>query len=354
MRRPLRQAIRIRSLSCPFRVIRGCIFLSLGDSTVNYRTLGRTGYSVSEIGFGAWGIGGSMWQGSDDAESLRALHTAVDLGVNFIDTAYGYGDGHSEELIGRLLKERKEEIRVSTKIPPMDGHWPGRGNVPVRAVFPRRHIIACTERSLRKLGVDIINIQQFHVWHDNWLSEGEWWETIEELKQQGKIRYFGVSINDHEPDTALKLVASGKVNTVQVIHNIFDQSPEDELYPLCIEKNVGVIVRVPFDEGGLTGKITPDITFPPGDWRNGYFRGDRKRQVFERVEKLKPLLGEEAATLPELALRYILSFDAVSTVIAGVRKPDHARENCAVSDGGKLSPKLLKELKKHQWRRNFY
>jgi len=207
---------------------------------------------------------------------------------------------------------------------------------------------------LRNLGVDVIDVQQFHVWHDNWLRESEWWETILELKEQQKIQFFGVSINDHAPETALELVRSGKADTIQVIYNIFDQSPEAELFPLCIEKNVGVIVRVPLDEGGLTGAITPETTFPEHDWRNNYFRGERKREVYERVAKLKTLLGEEAQTLPELALRFCLSHKAVSTVIVGTRKSAHAIANAAVSDGRTLSPQLLAELKKHQWRRNFY
>ncbi|MGC8897544.1 MAG: aldo/keto reductase [Bacteroidota bacterium] len=321
---------------------------------MKYRALGKTGLSVSEIGFGAWGIGGWMWKDSDDAESLRALHTAVDNGVNFIDTALVYGDGHSEWLVGKLLKDRKERIYVSTKIPPANRRWPASPHIPAAEAFPRKHIIESTERSLRNLGVDVIDLQQFHVWHDNWLRESEWWETILELKEQGKIQFFGVSINDHAPETALELVRSGKADTIQVIYNIFDQSPEVELFPLCIEKNVGVIVRVPLDEGGLTGAITPETTFPEHDWRNNYFRGERKREVYERVGKLKTLLGEEAQTLPELALRFCLSHKAVSTVIVGMRKSGHASANATVSDGRTLSPQLLAELKKHQWRRNFY
>jgi len=321
---------------------------------MRYRALGKTGLSVSEIGFGAWGIGGWMWKDSDDTESLRALHTAVDNGVNFIDTALVYGDGHSERLVGKLLKDRGERIYVATKIPPANRRWPASPHIPATEAFPRKHIIESTERSLRNLGVDVIDVQQFHVWHDNWLRESEWWETILELKEQQKIQFFGVSINDHAPETALELVRSGKADTIQVIYNIFDQSPEAELFPLCIEKNVGVIVRVPLDEGGLTGAITPETTFPEHDWRNNYFRGERKREVYERVAKLKTLLGEEARTLPELALRFCLSHKAVSTVIVGTRKSAHAIANAAVSDGRTLSPQLLAELKRHQWRRNFY
>jgi len=321
---------------------------------MNYRTLGRTGLKVSEIGFGAWGIGGGMWQDSDDTESMRALHRAADLGVNFIDTALAYGDGHSEQLIGKFLKERKERIYIATKIPPKNRLWPARRDLPVTEAFPKDYIIDCTEKSLKNLGVDCLDIQQFHVWVDEWLCQGDWQEAIQNLKEEGKLRAFGVSINDHAPDTALKLGASGLVDTFQVIYNIFDQSPEKKLFPLCRERNIGVIVRVPFDEGSLTGRITPRTTFPARDWRNRYFRGDRKRQVWERVQALQKLVGREVQTLPELALRYCLTPPEVSTVIPGMRKVAHVEANCAVSDGRTLSSFLIEELKKHAWEKNFY
>jgi len=321
---------------------------------MNYRTFGRTGIKVSEIGYGAWGIGGAMWQGSEDDESMRALHKAVDLGVNFIDTALAYGRGHSENLVGNLLKERKERVFVATKIPPKNGEWPARKESKLNEAFPREHIVKCTERSLRNLRVETIDIQQFHVWNDEWTDESEWWDAVSELKEQGKIRFFGVSINDHQPENALRLGASGKVDTFQVIYNIFDQSPEELLFPFCQKNNIGVIVRVPFDEGALTGSITTESTFPPGDFRNGYFGGDRRGQVVDRVSKLKQLLGTEAATLPELALRFTLSHPAVSTVIPGMRTVRNVEANCGVSDGRALSDRLRAELKNHRWERSFY
>jgi aryl-alcohol dehydrogenase-like predicted oxidoreductase len=321
---------------------------------MNYRTFRRTGIKVSEIGYGAWGIGGAMWQGSEDDESMRALHRAVDLGVNFIDTALAYGRGHSETLVGNLLRERKERVFVSTKIPPKNGEWPARKGSKLNEAFPREHIVKCTERSLRNLQVETIDIQQFHVWNDDWTDESEWWDAVSKLKEQGKIRFFGVSINDHQPENALRLGASGKVDTFQVIYNIFDQSPEEQLFPFCQKNNIGVIVRVPFDEGALTGSITTESTFPPGDFRDKYFRGDRKGQVVDRVDKLKQLLGTEAAVLPELALRFTLSHPAISTVIPGMRTVRNVESNCAVSDGRALSDKLRAELKNHRWERNFY
>jgi len=321
---------------------------------MQYRPLGSTGLQVSEIGFGAWGIGKTMWRGAEDEESLRALHRAADLGVNFFDTARVYGDGHSERLIGRFLKERTGEILVASKIPPKNGLWPAHSGTTTAETFPVEHILRITDESLRNLGREVIDLMQFHVWSDEWVDDPEWLEGILQLKQQGKIRYFGVSINDHQPGSALKLVASGSVDVVQVIYNIFDQSPEEQLFALCQKKGVGVIARVPFDEGGLTGSITPETLFPERDWRNRYFRGERKREVHERVERLKMLLGSDARTMPELALRFCLHHDAVSTVIPGMRSVGHVESNCALSDGRKVPAELVAELRAHRWERNWY
>jgi aryl-alcohol dehydrogenase-like predicted oxidoreductase len=317
---------------------------------MKYRTLGRTGIEVSEIGYGAWGIGGLQWTGGDDEEARRALNLAIDQGLNFIDTALAYGDGHSERLVGALARSRKERVCLATKVPPKNREWPAR-DVPLREVFPHDYIIKCTEQSLRNLGVDTIDIQQFHVWHDNWTDDSEWSDALLKLREQGKVRYFGLSLNDYQPWNALKALRQGHIDTVQVIYNIFEQAPEDELYPVCQELNIGVIARVPFDEGGLTGAITPATTFPEGDFRAWFFRGDRKRKVYERVERLKALLGDEAASLPELALRYTLSYNAVSTVIPGMRSTRHVAANISYSDGRRLSPELLARLKQFAWDR---
>lgn len=319
---------------------------------MKYRRLGRTGWQVSEIGFGGWGIGGTLWRGGEDPESLRALHEAVDRGVNFIDTALVYGDGHSERLIGQLLRERTERIYVATKVPPKNRVWPARG--PLQEVFPRLHIIDSAHRSLKNLGVDRIDLLQLHVWNSDWLRESEWFETLSELQEQGIVSRFGVSLNDHQPQSGLELVKSGRVDTVQVIYNIFDQSPEDQLFPLCREHDVGVIVRVPFDEGSLTGQITPHTTFPKKDWRNLYFKGDRKQQVYGRVQRLQTLLDTEIRTLPELALLFCLHPEAVSTVIPGMRCVRHVRENTSVSDRPPLPPERREDLRAHRWIRNFY
>lgn len=321
---------------------------------MNYRTLGKTKLRVSEIGFGAWGIGGGLWQGSDDQESMKALHRAADLGVNFIDTALAYGKGHSERLVGRFLKERRDDVNVATKIPPKNGEWPALPGSELRDVFPANYIRKCTEESLKNLGKETLDLQQFHVWLDEWSDEQEWQDEVAALRQEGKIRFVGISINDHQPWNAVRTVESGKIDTVQVIYNIFDQSPEDELFPLCRMHEVGVIVRVPFDEGALTGKITPETIFDRGDFRFRYFRGERKQEVFERVLRIRELLGEQDSALPELALRFCLHHPAVSTVIPGMRAVKHVEQNVSVSDGKALSPHLVSTLRNHRWEKNYY
>jgi aryl-alcohol dehydrogenase-like predicted oxidoreductase len=321
---------------------------------MNYRILGKTGLEVSEIGYGAWGIGKGLWIGASDDESIKALHRSIDLGLNFIDTALGYGDGHSERLVGRLVKERSETIFVATKIPPKNGQWPARSEVPVAETFPAAHVIASTEESLKNLGLEAIDVQQFHVWSDEWVKQGDWLEAVQKLKAQGKVKFFGVSINDYQPENAIKLIETGAVDTVQVIYNVFEQGPEDHLFPVCERHNVGVIVRVALDEGGVTGKITPDSRFEEGDFRNNYFRGDRKQQIYKRVQNIVSDLGISFDEVAETALRYDLSHSAVSTVIVGMRSVRNVERNCQVGDGRGLPREKVEKLKAHRWIRNFY
>lgn len=323
------------------------------------RALGRTGYQVSEVGFGAWGIGGGLWLGSSDEDARRTLHAALDAGVTFFDTALSYGDGHSERLMGEVLAgaEGGDRLIVSTKIPPMNFEWPASATTPITRAFPARHVIDCVEKSLRNLGVEALQVEQFHVWHDIWLESGAWDETrgaMDRLKREGKVLHWGVSINDHAPETALELLEDPLIETAQAIYNIYDRSPEKDLLTLARDRRIGVIVRVPFDEGALTGSIGPDTQFADGDFRSRYFRGDRKREAARRAGALCELLGAEAATLPELALRFILSRPEVSTVIPGMRRPEHAASNAAVSDGRALSPSLLQRLGDHAWDKNWY
>ena len=321
---------------------------------MNYRTLGKTGLKVSEIGYGAWGIGKSLWIGASDEESAKALHRSIDLGLNFIDTALGYGDGHSERLVGSVVKERPEMIYVATKIPPKNQVWPAPSGVPVSETFPAEHVIACTEQSLSNLGLERIDVQQFHVWSDEWVNQGDWLEAVQKLKRQGKIHSFGVSINDHQPENAIRLIETGAVDVVQVIYNIFDQSPEDKLFPACEQHQIGVIARVALDEGGLTGKITPDTKFEAGDFRSGYFRDDRKEQVYKRVQNIVSDLDVPIDQMAETALRYVLSNPAVSTVIPGMRSVRNVERNCQIGDGRGLPSDQVKKLKNHRWARNFY
>ncbi len=322
---------------------------------MKYRKLGRTNWDVSEIGYGAWGIGGTMWLGASDKESLAALHRAIEQGVNFIDTALVYGDGHSEQLVGKVVKESPRKVYVATKAPPKNRLWPARPGIGIEEAFPLDYIVRSTEESLRNLGVEAIDLQQLHVWNPDWLSRDEWRRGLEDLKTQGKVRAFGISINDHQPDTALGIIDTGLIDTVQVIYNIFDQTPERNLFPACIRHNIGVIVRVPFDEGALTGRITEHATFPEGDFRNFYFRGDRKKQVAERVAALvRDLDLDDSSHLPGVAMRFCLSHPAVSTVIPGMRTIGSVDANVMASGQGPLPPGVIEILRRHTWERDFY
>ena len=317
------------------------------------RRLGRTGLDVSEIGFGAWGLGATMWRGVSDDDGIAAVRAAIDAGVTFIDTALAYGDGHSEQLIAKAAPV----VTVATKIPPKGGGWPAQSDSKIEEVFPADYVRACTERSLANLRRDALDVQQFHVWHDNWLERPGWDATrreMEKLSAEGKVRHWGISINDHSPETALRALSDPIFETAQVIYNIFDRSAERDLFALARERDLGIIVRVPFDEGALTGAIRPETTFPEGDWRHRYFSGDRPAEAARRADALRPLLGEEAKTLPELALRFILSRPEVSTVIPGMRRAEHARANAAASDGRVLSAGLLETLRAHAWDKNWY
>jgi len=314
-----------------------------------YRKLGTTEAEVSEIGFGAWGIGGKQWQGAQDDESMRALKRAFELGVNIVDTALAYGDGHSERLVGKAVRKAFGRILVATKIPPKNRIWPTKPEMPIADVFPYDYILQSTNESLRNLGIEQIYLQQFHVWTDAWVKTEEWQRAIEDLRRSGKVRFFGISITEHDPDSALEAIKTGAITAVQVIYNIFDQSAERNLFPLCERMKVGVLARVPFDEGALTDNITEDTRFEPGE-----FRGDRKRQVVEHVEALKRDLQGCPGTLAEIALQFCLSHNAVTTVIPGMRRIETVEMNCRVANSGPLDAKTLAILRRHKWDKNFY
>ncbi|MGH9720310.1 MAG: aldo/keto reductase [Bryobacteraceae bacterium] len=321
---------------------------------MQYRKLGRTHMSASEIGYGAWGIGGKQWLGGNDDESMASLQRAFELGLNFIDTALAYGDGHSEKLVGEAVRNAPHKVYVATKVPPKNRLWPARPGIGIQEVFPYNYILRSTEESLRNLKADALDLQQLHVWNPEWIARDEWRRAFEDLKKSGKALAAGISINDHQPDSALEIVRTGLVDTVQVIYNIFDQTPERNLFPLCRERSVGVLARVPLDEGSLTGKIREDTKFEPGEFRAYYFRGDHKRQVVERVDALLRDLGTANGLLPEVALRFCITHSAVSTAIPGMRTLRNVEANCRISDRGALSEEVLHILRRHAWEKNFY
>ena len=316
------------------------------------RPFGRLGWPVSEVGYGLWGVGG--WTGSDDDESVEAIERSIALGCTFFDTALAYGDGKSEALLGRVLaRHRGTPLVVATKIPPKNRRWPARADYRLDDVFPADYIRQATETSLENLGVSSIDVQQFHVWTDEWAADERWQRAVDGLKREGLIKSFGISINRWEPTNVLKALRTGLVDSVQVVYNIFDQNPEDELFPMCRDLGVAVIARVPFDEGSLTGTMTRDMTFPEGDWRNLYFPPDKLGPILDHVDALRPDVPP-GMTMPELALRFILANPDVTTVIPGMRRLRHVEAKLGVSDGRPLDPAVMAAMRRHRWTRTYF
>ncbi len=314
---------------------------------MNYRQFGRTGWQVSEVGYGMWGMGG--WSGSDDAESLKSLQRAVDLGCNFFDTAFVYGNGRSENLLGQLVRANPDKkLYTATKIPPKNMKYPTLPEHSLEDCYPPEHIEEFLHKSLKNAGLERFDLLQIHTWNDDWTNESGWSDMLEKLKRENLISACGISINRWEPSNGVKAVRSGKIDSVQVIYNIFDQNPEDELFPACAEMNVAVIARVPFDEGTLTGTLTKETIFPEGDWRKNYFTPENLLPSVERADALKPLVPENS-TMAEMALRFILDNPTVSTIIPGMRKIKHVEANIDASDAGELPEHLVDELRKHAW-----
>jgi aryl-alcohol dehydrogenase-like predicted oxidoreductase len=314
---------------------------------MKYRRFGRTGWMVSEVGYGMWGMGG--WKGSDDSESLASLQHAVDLGCNFFDTAWGYGEGHSEGLLGQIVRANPgKKLYTATKIPPKNSIWPSRREFKLDDCFPPEHIEEYVHKSLKNAGLEAFDLMQFHVWEDAWAEDERWAKKMDELRRQGLIQAVGISINRWEPWNGVKTVRSGLIDAVQVIYNIFDQNPEDELFPACHEKDVAVIARVPFDEGTLTGTLTLDSKWPAGDWRNTYFVPENLKSSLEHADRLKPLLPP-GMSLPEMSMRFILNEPTVSTIIPGMRKKRHVETNIACSDAGPLPGAFHRQLRSHRW-----
>jgi aryl-alcohol dehydrogenase-like predicted oxidoreductase len=316
---------------------------------MKYRKLGRTGFEVSEMAHGLWGMSG--WSGSTDDESMTALQLATDLGGNFFDTAWAYGNGKSDGLLGELMAQNPgKRLYAASKIPPANLRWPALAEYKYSDVFSAAHVFQYADMIRKKLRVDSIDLLQFHVWDDTWMNEPEFLSTVEKLKHDGWIKAFGLSLNRWQPENGIKTLRTGLIDCVQVIYNVFDQAPEDQLFPVCQELNIGVIARVPLDEGSLGGKMTLETSFPKDDWRSGYFGPENLAKTLKRVDKLKEIVPRDMS-LPEMSLRFILSNPAVSTIIAGMRKPDHVRQNIAAADAGPLEGSLLAELKKHRWER---
>jgi aryl-alcohol dehydrogenase-like predicted oxidoreductase len=316
---------------------------------MKYRRFGRMGWMTSEIGYGMWGMG--SWSGSDDAESLRSLQHAVELGCNFFDTAWAYGEGRSEALLGQLVRANPHRrLYTATKIPPKNFKWPSRREFTLDDAFPPDHIEDYVHRSLRNSGLESFDLVQFHVWEDAWTDDTRWANKMDELRRQGLVKAVGISINRWEPWNGVRAVESGLIDAVQVIYNIFDQNPEDELFPACREKDVAVIARVPFDEGTLTGTLNLESTWPEGDWRNTYFVPENLIPSVERADRLKPLVPQNS-TLPGLALRFILNEQTIATIIPGMRKVAHVESNIAASDEGPLPMELHAKLREHRWDR---
>lgn len=316
---------------------------------MEYRKFGRTHWNVSEIGYGMWGLAG--WTGSEREEVERALDRAVELGCNFFDTAWGYGAGLSEQILGGLLKKHsRRTLHFATKIPPRNFKWPSKAHYTLEECFPASHIVEYTEKSLQNLQVEQIDLQQFHVWEDGWAQNDEWKTAVEKLKRDGKVKHFGISVNRWEPENILNTLKTGMIDAVQVIYNIFDQAPEDKLFPLCRKLDIGVIARVPFDEGTLTGTLTKETVFPKDDWRSTYFVPENLHASVDRADALRPLIPS-GLTMAELALRFILHNDDVHTIIPGMRKVKNVEANMRVSDSAGLENELIGRLKTHRWDR---
>jgi aryl-alcohol dehydrogenase-like predicted oxidoreductase len=320
---------------------------------MKYRFLGKTGIKVSEIGFGAWAIG-SSWGKQNDTDSIQALHTAIDKGINFIDTALGYGNGKSERIIAEVLKEKRDDVTVATKIPPTAGHWPPSPYCKVEDRYPENYIRKSVDTCRKNLNTDCIDILQLHTWTRAWNRNPKPLDILHKLKSEGSIKHIGISTPEQDQNALVYLIKEGYLDTIQVIYNIFEQEPAAELLPLAAEQNVGVIVRVAFDEGILTGKYKSDHVFANDDFRSRYFQGDRLKRSVERIERIKAEFADSSFTMPQLALKFVLAQPAVSTVITGIRNKKQALQNAEVSDLPDLTGDIIMKLRGHAWLRSFW
>ena len=326
---------------------------------MQYRKLGKTNLLVSEVGYGTWQFANDedCWVGSTREESKRSLLYAIDHGLNFIDTARSYGDGLAEKWIGEIIKKRnRANLIISSKILPKNWQWPARPGTSIEDVFPKDHIINQVNESLKALNVETLDVMMFHVWLDEWADQAEWKKVVQDLTKIGKVKFWGISTNNHQSTNCIRACETGLISVVETIFNLFYQEPIKSLFPFVKNNDIGLIARVPLDEGGLTGKINSKTVFQKGDFRSSYFTSDRLIELEKRIAEFKKIINQsdEIESLTELALRFILHFDAVSTVIPGMRRLDHVKQNISASDRSPLSNQLVKELLKHSWNRNFY
>ncbi|MFN8438705.1 MAG: aldo/keto reductase [Cytophagales bacterium] len=314
-----------------------------------YRRFGRTNWQVSEMGYGMWGLAG--WTGSQESEYNAALDLSVEMGCNFFDTAWGYAEGLSEQVLGKLIgRHSNKKLYAATKIPPKNWKWPSKPEYSLKECFPYEHIIEYTEKSLKNLNIECIDLQQFHVWEDHWADQEEWKRAVEKLKQDGKVQHFGISVNRWEPTNCIQTLHTGFIDSIQVIYNIFDQAPEDRLFPVCKDLDIAIIARVPFDEGTLTGTLTKETVFPANDWRSTYFVPENLNSSVDKAELLRKIVPDNM-TMSELALRFILQNQTVSSIIPGMRSVKNVKANMTVSDGQLLDPSLMNKLREHRWDR---
>jgi aryl-alcohol dehydrogenase-like predicted oxidoreductase len=320
---------------------------------MKYRKFGNTGLKVSEIGFGAWAIGGS-WGDQREQDSLEALETALDRGVNFIDTAAGYGNGKSERIIGEFLKSRSETVYVCTKTPPAEGKWPPSPYCRIEERYSEKYLRENVEDRLSNLQVESLDVLLLHTWTRAWNDRPIALEILQKMKSEGLIKQIGISTPEHDQNCVIQLMRDGMVDVLQVIYNIFEQEPAAQLFPVALETGTGIIVRVAFDEGVLTGKYTGNETFGPDDFRSNYFAGDRLERGVKRTEKIKKEFQKSAYSMPELALKFALTHEAVSTVIPGIRNRNQAVQNTAISELPEISEDMMLRLHDHSWNRGFW
>lgn len=325
---------------------------------MKYRDFGRTGWKVSEIAFGGWQIGG-QWGGVDDEESIDTLLYAFEKGVNFVDTAELYGSGRSETVIGRALKQWKgDKIYVATKVQPIRWPDPDVSDPEMKGRYPGWYLRENVENSLRRLGVERLDLLQLHCWLSDGTRNLEWLEILNALRLEGKVDRIGVSIRDYRPDEGVEIAKLGLVDSVQVIFNLFEQRPANDLFKAGAETRTAMIARVPLDSGALGGTWTRDTyrSWEPGSVQAHLFRGDRFDQTLERVEALKAECAPYYSSLAEAAMRYALSAPEVSTIIPGIRSRRHVDLNVSYSDGVGFPAELLEKVPRHNWPRpeNFY